>query len=139
MTCRCLQITNTWNNSGMTLDNYCSITYYIYLLVTLQWCLSEPEIAGYTDFSFLNLKKNPYAPASPVNWCNMTFTAGNLFLSRSLGDLGQAPIGIWTRVNRLRGGRLTNWAIPPPSQINECICWMFQNIFHLIYKICTRW
>ncbi len=32
----------------------------------------------------------------------------------ALGDLCQAPTGIRTRVSRLRGGRLINWAIPPP-------------------------
>ncbi len=37
-------------------------------------------------------------------------------LIHALGDLSQAATGIWTRVPRLRDGRLTNWAIPPP-------CW----------------
>ncbi len=30
-----------------------------------------------------------------------------------LDDQSQAPTGIRTRVPRLRGGRLANWAIPP--------------------------
>ncbi len=34
-------------------------------------------------------------------------------LIHALGDLNQAPTGIQTQVPRLRGGRLTNWAIPP--------------------------
>ncbi len=32
---------------------------------------------------FLFKKKNHYVPVSQANWCNMTFTAGNLFPSHS--------------------------------------------------------
>ncbi len=35
-------------------------------------------------------------------------------LIHALGDMIQAPIGIWTRVPSLRGRTLINWAIPPP-------------------------
>ncbi len=40
----------------------------------------------------------------------------------SLCDLSQASTGIWTRAPSLRGGRLTNWAIPPPKGIH--ILWV---------------
>ncbi len=30
---------------------------------------------------FFLVKKNHYVPVSQANWCNMTFTAGNLFPS----------------------------------------------------------
>ncbi len=33
-----------------------------------------------------------------------------------LCDPGQAPTGIQTQVLSMRGGRLTNWAIPPTSR-----------------------
>ncbi len=40
------------------------------------------------DIFFIFLKiifvENHYAPVSQANWCNMTFTAGNLFPSHSL-------------------------------------------------------
>ncbi len=36
-----------------------------------------------TDLLILFFRKNHYAPASQANWCNMTFTAGNLFSSHS--------------------------------------------------------
>ncbi len=36
-------------------------------------------------------------------------------LINALGDLSQAHTRIWTWVFSLRGGRLTNWAIPPPE------------------------
>ncbi len=37
---------------------------------------------------------NHYAPVSQTNWCNMTFTAGNLFpLIHALGDPSQSPPG----------------------------------------------
>ncbi len=36
-------------------------------------------------------------------------------LIHAFGDLSQAPTWIRTQVPRLGGGRLTNWAIPPPS------------------------
>ncbi len=35
-------------------------------------------------------------------------------LIHALGDPSQAPTGIQTRAPKLRGRRLTNWAIPPP-------------------------
>ncbi len=40
--------------------------------------------SGYFLILFIfYLKKNHCAPVSQVNWCNMTFTAGNLFPSHS--------------------------------------------------------
>ncbi len=63
---------------------------------------------------FFCVKKNHYAPVSQANCCNMTFTAGNLFpLIHALGDPSQSPTGIRIPVPSLRGGRLSNWAIPP--------------------------
>ncbi len=40
-------------------------------------------------FFFLLFKKNSYAPVSQANWCNITFTAGNLFPSHSSYDLSR--------------------------------------------------
>ncbi len=37
-----------------------------------------------------------------------------------LGDPSQAPTGIWTQVPRLKGRRLTNWAIPPLPSLLHC-------------------
>ncbi len=34
-------------------------------------------------------------------------------LFHALGDLSQAATDMWTQILNLRGGRLTNWAIPP--------------------------
>ncbi len=41
-------------------------------------------------------------------------------LIHALGDLSQAHTGIRTQVLNIRGGRLTNWAIPSPSSKVYC-------------------
>ncbi len=38
-------------------------------------------------------------------------------LIHALSDSSQAPTGIQTRVHSLKGGRLTNWTIPPPMYV----------------------
>ncbi len=62
-------------------------------------------------FSFLN----HCVPVSQANWCN---TVGNLFPSHSCPN--EASIRIQTQVTSMRGGRLTNWAIPPPLTFPPC-------------------
>ncbi len=37
----------------------------------------------HTEYLKKEKKKNHKAPVSQANWCNMTFTAGNFFLSQS--------------------------------------------------------
>ncbi len=67
-----------------------------------------------------------YQSINLLNWCNMTFTADNLFPSHScIGWQSQAPTGIRPRVPSLRGGWLTNWAIPP-------LCPLIMLIFNFI-------
>ncbi len=63
-------------------------------------------------------------------------TAGNLFpLIHALGDASQPPTGIRTRFPRLRGSRLTNWAIPPPptilSQLEYVLAWIYIYIINV--------
>ncbi len=45
------------------------------------------------------LNKNHYAPVSHSNWCNMTFTAGNLFPSHSCIGVTRVkpPLGFESR------------------------------------------
>ncbi len=50
--------------------------------------------------------------SSWVNTDSWSFTAGNLF--PLIHALSQTPTGIRAQVSSLWGGRLTNWAIPPP-------------------------
>ncbi len=54
-------------------------------------------------------------------------------LIHALGDRSQAPNRIWTRVPRLRGGLLTNWAIPSPwFSLYVGFVWLSN-----IYCLCT--
>ncbi len=50
-------------------------------------------------------------------------------LIHALGDPSQVPTRIRTRVSRLRGGRLTKSAIPPPFSYDYVLIsqfWLFQ-------------
>ncbi len=79
------------------------------------WCCLA-NMASFTSVMPVSLfsKENLYAPISQANWCNMTFTSGNLFPSHScIGDPSLDHTGIWTWVPSMRGRLLTNWAIHP--------------------------
>ncbi len=54
------------------------IAYFDLNLLLWYICDYSNEISNYYYFYFLN----HYAPVSQANWCNMTFTAGNLFPSQ---------------------------------------------------------
>ncbi len=107
----------------------------VYPLVSVNSSAMDPTTGGqdgkipwwndmFFCFCFFVLNLNHYAPVSQANWCNMNFTAGNLFpLIHALGDLSQTPTGIWTWVPKLRGRRLTNWTIPPPSMNDMLVEW----------------
>ncbi len=73
-----------------------------------------------------SLKKKTLC-GSQANCCNMTFTAGNLFPSL-WWDPSQAHTWIWTWVSSMRGGQLTNWAIPPSRSISRACAWRIYTI-----------
>ncbi len=56
-----------------------------------------------------------YTPVSQANWCNMTFTAGNLFPSHALGDPSQAPH--WDSNPGLQLERRKTFQISYPSPV----------------------
>ncbi len=55
-----------------------------------------------------------------------------------VGDPGQAPTGIRTQAPSMKGGRLTNWAIPPlypqNSATNMFVKLLIVNIFSQFNK-----
>ncbi len=66
-------------------------------------------------YFFCILWEKHYAPVSQANWCNMTFTAGNLFTSHSCIDVTQVkPEPGFKPGPSMRGGQLTKRAIPAP-------------------------
>ncbi len=70
-------------------------------------------------------RKNHYAPVSQANWCNMTFTAGNLFPCHSCirwpeSSPHQAPIGIRTGSPVWEADDLpTELSLPPTLNLTE--------------------
>ncbi len=77
----------------------------------------DPEcfnsVMSFWNKQYFSFFLNHYAPVIQANWRNMTFTAANRFpLIHALGDPSQVPTRIWTQLPSMRGGWLTNWAIP---------------------------
>ncbi len=66
-----------------------------------------------------------YAPVSQTDALWLLQLVISSPLIDALGGLSQAPTGIRTQVPSLRGGRLTNWAIPAPHLNNTNIPSMY--------------
>ncbi len=81
----------------------------------------------YFLFIYFFLKKNHYAPVSQANWCNMTFTAANLFPVHScFGWPKSSPHWDSNPGPQHERRWLTNWANPPPLN-DDIIVWNIQS------------
>ncbi len=99
------------------------------VVIILQW------LPLYVFFHLFIFKKNHYASVSQADWCNMTFTAGNLFPSHScivcpdinlsLYDLIVKSVRKYTyiwpcKIIQMKKYNLFTW-VWPKSQFPVCI------------------
>ncbi len=101
--------------------------FYYTMFDTLVFCYYQVGKIKCIIIIFFIYRKNHYAPVSQANWCNLTFTAGNFFPSHSCIGVIWIKLPIRTWVLSMRGGLLTNWAIPPPFDL------LWLNVFNDFY------
>ncbi len=101
----------TWNNEDIKLN-----------MVSMALWVANRSLSQVWKVILKSFYLNHYSLVSQANWCNMTFTVGNLFICHScIGWPESSPTCIWTWVPRLRGGQLTNWAILLYWNLIRCV------------------